>query len=120
MIKINGQSFDSAADGSNTLKCDSIEVKEIRGLESIVGSYSAPQGETGLQGTVGETGPQGETGLQGPAGTDGVVDGVLTLAETTTPTPVESNGKIYTKDDNCLYFQDGAGVEHKIAFDITE
>lgn len=42
--------------------------------------------------------------------------GVLTLAETTTPTAVADYGKIYTKADNKLYFQDGAGTEHEIAF----
>jgi hypothetical protein len=35
----------------------------------------------------------------------------LLLAETTTPTPVANHGKIYTKSDNFLYFQDGAGIE---------
>jgi len=42
--------------------------------------------------------------------------GIITLPETTTPTPVASSGKIYTKSDNKLYFQDGAGVEHELAF----
>ena len=43
-------------------------------------------------------------------------DGVLGLKETTTPTADTNYGKIYTKTDNKLYFQDGAGVEHEIAF----
>lgn len=42
--------------------------------------------------------------------------GLLTLKETTTPTADIDYGKIYTKSDNKLYFQDGAGVEHEIAF----
>lgn len=41
--------------------------------------------------------------------------GVLTLKETTTPTADTDYGKIYTKNDNKLYFQDGAGSEHEIA-----
>ena len=36
------------------------------------------------------------------------------LAETTTPTPVDSVGQIYTKSNNELYFQDGAGEEHTV------
>ena len=35
----------------------------------------------------------------------------LTLAETTTPSSVENFGKVYTKSDSGLYFQDGAGLE---------
>lgn len=43
-------------------------------------------------------------------------DGVLGLKETTTPTADTNYGKVYTKNDNKLYFQDGAGSEHEIAF----
>jgi hypothetical protein len=42
--------------------------------------------------------------------------GALCLAETTTPTADTNFGKVYTKSDNKLYFQDGAGTEHEIAF----
>ena len=41
--------------------------------------------------------------------------GSLTIKETTTPTADADYGKIYTKSDNLLYFQDGAGVEHPMA-----
>lgn len=41
---------------------------------------------------------------------------IITLKETTTPTADTNYGKIYTKTDNKLYFQDGAGTEHEIAF----
>ena len=37
------------------------------------------------------------------------------IAEITTPTPVADSGAIYTKADNKLYFQDGAGAEHEVA-----
>lgn len=48
------------------------------------------------------------------------VDEEITLKEITTPTPVENYGKVYTKADNQLYFQDGAGNEHLIGnADIT-
>ncbi len=43
--------------------------------------------------------------------------GVLNLKETTTPTDDTNYGKIYTKSDNKLYFQDGAGNEYTV--DIT-
>ncbi len=42
--------------------------------------------------------------------------GVLTVKETTTPTADADYGKLYTKNDNKLYFQDGAGNEHVVAF----
>lgn len=40
----------------------------------------------------------------------------LKLKETATPNAVVNWGAIYTKNDNKLYFQDGAGNEHEIAF----
>ena len=42
--------------------------------------------------------------------------GALCIKEITTPTADTDYGKVYTKDDNKLYFQDGAGTEHEIAF----
>jgi hypothetical protein len=43
-------------------------------------------------------------------------DGVLGLKETITPTADADYGKVYTKADNKIYFQDGAGTEHEFAF----
>lgn len=44
-----------------------------------------------------------------------IVDsGILALKETTTPSAVANYGRLYTKTDNNLYFQDGAGVEHLV------
>jgi len=43
-----------------------------------------------------------------------IEDGLLTLKETTAPTADANYGKIYTKTDNMLYFQDGAGAEHSV------
>ena len=40
----------------------------------------------------------------------------LCLSETATPTASTNFGKLYTKDDNKLYFQDGAGTEHEVAY----
>ncbi len=45
-----------------------------------------------------------------------LANGVLALKETTTPSAVSTYGRIYTKTDNKIYFQDGAGTEHEIAF----
>ena len=42
--------------------------------------------------------------------------GAIGLTEITTPTADANYGKIYTKTDDKLYFQDGAGAEHEIAF----
>ena len=42
--------------------------------------------------------------------------GSLILKEITTPTADANYGKIYTKSDNKIYFQDGDGTEHEIAF----
>jgi len=43
-------------------------------------------------------------------------NGVLRLGETGTPSADTNFGKMYTKTDNKLFFQDGAGVEHEVAF----
>ena len=41
----------------------------------------------------------------------------LALKETSTPTALADHGKIYTKNTNKLFFQDGAGTEHEISFE---
>jgi hypothetical protein len=43
-------------------------------------------------------------------------DGILCIKESATPTADADHGKIYCKNDNKLYFQDGAGAEHEIAY----
>ena len=45
--------------------------------------------------------------------------GVLSLHETTTPTAMPDYGKVYTKSDNELYFQDGGGTEHTVTTDLA-
>ena len=40
----------------------------------------------------------------------------INMKEMTTPTAVADYGALYTKADNKLYFQDGAGIEHEVAF----
>ena len=46
--------------------------------------------------------------------------GLLTLKERATPTADNNYGKIYTKSDNNLYFQDGAGNEHSVQLAAAE
>ena len=41
-------------------------------------------------------------------------NGAIHLLETSTPTAITNMGAIYTKNDNKLYFQDGANVEHTV------
>lgn len=43
-----------------------------------------------------------------------VIDCGLNLKEITTPTAKADFGAVYTKSDNKMYFQDGAGVEHTV------
>lgn len=47
---------------------------------------------------------------------DPVLDGqeTILLKESTTPTPLAAHGQIYTKSDQRMYFQDGAGNEIEI------
>ena len=42
------------------------------------------------------------------------IENQINLGEISTPTPVTDYGAIYTKNDNKLYFQDGAGNEHEV------
>ena len=43
----------------------------------------------------------------------------LQFGETTTPTAKTDTGALYTKSDNALYFQDGAGTEHEVSYSTT-
>ncbi len=40
--------------------------------------------------------------------------GAYTMKEITTPSALANHARIYSKADNALYFQDGAGVEHTV------
>jgi len=53
-------------------------------------------------------------GSQTISGTGDMYTTVLHIAETTTPTAIPNHGAVYTKSDNTLYFQDGAGVERAL------
>ena len=41
-------------------------------------------------------------------------DGIITIKEVSTPTAKADSGQVYTKTDNNLYFQDGAGTEQVV------
>jgi|15BtaG_2_1085339.scaffolds.fasta_scaffold04579_2 hypothetical protein len=90
--------WDSQAPGVNNLifkgKGTNTEVMRIAAAGNVGIGTSAPNDDADLT-------------LEG---------GALAIKETTTPTADTDYGKIYCKSDNKLYFQDGAGVEHEIAF----
>ena len=80
------------------------------GLDSEDGSitdavYVNNEGKVG----IGTTSPSANADLT-------LEKGILCLKETTAPTGDTDYGKLFTKSDNGLYFQDGAGTEHKINF----
>ncbi len=59
----------------------------------------------------------GRVGIGGtPSQHAGLTVTSICIAEITTPTADTNYGKIYCKNDDKLYFQDGAGVEHALAF----
>ena len=75
---------------------------------------------------TGGTTHTGATSLRGAVAISGFVTNtgglsveVLTLPETTTPTAVPGSGKVYTKDDNKVYFQTGAGAEQELTMSET-
>ncbi len=49
----------------------------------------------------------------------GIVNSRFLLPETTTPTAIVNHGQIYTKSDDEIYFQDGAGNEHTVLTGAT-
>jgi len=81
------------------------------------GDKDAPSNGTARM-TITDTGEIG-IGTETPSANADLTleSGVLNLKETTTPTADTNYGKIYTKNDNKLYFQDGAGNEYTV--DIT-
>ncbi|KKN55842.1 hypothetical protein LCGC14_0578330 [marine sediment metagenome] len=68
----------------------------------------------GTDNTVISTDTNGDLTIT-PSGVDVILaKGVVSLIETTTPGADAGYGKIYTKSDDDLYFQDGSGNEHTI------
>ena len=78
------------------------------------GDKDAPSNGTARM-TITDTGEIG-IGTETPSANADLTleNGVLNLKETTTPTADTNYGKIYTKSDNKLYFQDGAGNEYTV------
>jgi len=96
-------------DGNNALS-------QLRGING--GGIKLTNGTGAVNWLVIASDGKAGIGLIPTANMDGlsIEDGLLTLKETTTPTADANYGKIYTKNDNKLYFQDGAGVEHALAY----
>ena len=79
------------------------------------GDLDAPSDGTARM-TITDTGKIGVGTSTPSANADLTLEGgVLNLKETTTPSNDTHYGKIYTKSDNKLYFQDGGGSEHEIS-----
>jgi len=80
------------------------------------GDKDAPSNGTARM-TITDTGEIG-IGTETPSANADLTleSGVLNLKETTTPTADTNYGKIYTKSDNKLYFQDGAGNEYTVDY----
>ena len=97
--------WDGSDDGSIV---GGIDLKNIQGdLSNVVQTNDSP--------TFGDVTVNDVTAAAITADSITLTDGVIIINETTTPAAVANVGKIYTKSDNKLYFQDGSGVEHEIA-----
>lgn len=67
--------------------------------------------------TNGDPQIEGNVTIYGDLSTSGsftVEDGPLYMKERATPTAKPGYGAVYSKSDNILYFQDGAGAEHEV------
>lgn len=98
----------NAGDGSLVYRCDDT---------SRTGGTAATLNEVFEIDRNGKVSIGGQAPLTNMAKGDLLLEGgSLVLKEITTPTADTNYGKIYTKTDNNLYFQDGAGAEHQISF----
>jgi hypothetical protein len=102
--RIFGVNSDPTGDGEVRIRNSSDSVKILLSADTSTASYFKG-GNVGI-------------GLDPTSNMEGlsIEQGLLTLKERATPTADTNYGKIYTKTDNKIYFQDGAGVEHEIAF----
>ena len=107
---IAGQSFDGTANIS-IASTDLSDTDNIVNYNDTIKEFTGT-GNTSFAGKVGI----GLTPTANMAGIS-VESGLLTLKETTTPTSDANYSKIYTKNDNKLYCQDGAGTEHEVLFE---
>jgi hypothetical protein len=87
------------------------KILRLKGCEGSVYSYIDVEGGGNIELITGGLVLFGVT-------SDHIFDmtGVHFMHETTTPSARADYGAIYTKNDNNLYFQDGAGVEHTVQF----
>lgn len=75
------------------------------------GTNTVTLGGSAVVGTIIPYGNVG-IGLANPNETLTIEAGVLSLKETSTPTATANYAKLYSKDTNTLWWQDGAGSEH--------
>ena len=80
------------------------------GLETVVDGVATERLRINSSGNV----VIGTTGAPSSNADLTLEGGALCLKETTTPTADTDYGKVYTKNDNKLYFQDGAGSESEL------
>lgn len=90
------------------LKCNTIDARPFINLYGGAGTLIDQTAGSALEVADGGTVIGNIISGGGGAG------GVLHLKETTTPTAVPDFGAIYTKNDNHLYWQSGAGVEYDL------
>jgi len=102
----------STTDATDASSATAASLKTAGGLSTVKGIWSGSflyvATTSQLVGNVG-------IGAASSANADLLLEaGRLMLKESATPTADTNYGKIYTKTDDMLYFQDGSGVEHPI------
>ena len=105
-LSLSAENWDLWLTATNDIHLTAGTISDSIFLNGLVECYSNVKPYTGYAGNCGTT----------TAPWDSVVQKVAVLKETTTPSDVTDFGKLYTKSDNKLYFQDGAGTEHTVAF----
>ena len=109
-----GELYDNSL--ANTVYLESKNVSTTSSNIQFVtgGDYDAPSNGTARM-TITATGKIGIATNAPSANADLTLEGgAIALKETTTPTADTNYGKLYTKSDNKLYFQDGAGSEREV------
>jgi len=104
----NGNILVTDSDTTPSLTWRSASVAKVTLGVDVTGTTLALTGSQSISGALG-------VGAAPSANADLLLEaGRLMLKESTTPTADANYGKVYTKTDNKLYFQDGAGVEHDV------
>ena len=112
--------FNNLVTGANAIAVDTIAENTSATGVTIDGVLLKDGNITGGLITAGALTVTGQTLLQGQtthqhASPFTINSGWLRLQEAATPTPVSGFAVLYSKTDNKLYFQDGAGTEHEVS-----